>query len=374
MHQEIIQRFLNKKIFINFLGIYCILLLIFFGNQIFVVLKESLKIGLYSQEIIQFVILKILRDTPILVSISSVIAIFLTLIRLNKTSEKIIFHASGIGEIELVKKFSIYIWLVFIFVEFSSIFITPFAKSELYLLKQEANKRPDYIFFEQEKFQKFDNHIFYASEIKDINGNQSMKDVFIFSSNIINPFVIKSKVGQKEINHKNGNVILNLENGIIYENLRNKKPPKITFFDTYKVLIFETPKEQVIEPSWEYETMNIFKLFESFSSNIAKAEIFQRTSQGTTLLMIILISIGLIDKNHRNSKSWSTVIGLVIFICNFYIINYMAELIEIGMINLIFSLFLINLFWFIAFLSIIQIKNNFVTNYFTYAWKTFKKS
>jgi len=105
--------YLTKRIVLSFFAIFTILTFIIFGNQLFLVLNQSLKVGFVSSELLPYMSLKVLRDMPFIISLGFSLAITFSLNYLYKNSEMVILNNAGIGDkqtIRLLSPLIIFFW------------------------------------------------------------------------------------------------------------------------------------------------------------------------------------------------------------------------------------------------------------------------
>jgi len=253
MNQSLLSNFLSKKIFLNLLGVFFVLSILIFGNQIFIVSKESLKIGLETYEIVPFVILKYFGDAPEILSIAMIISYTVVLTKLNKNSEKIIILTGGCNDLDLFKKtLPIFIPILLLLILFLSIF-SPWAQKNETNYKNDAKNRPNYVFLKENQFQNFGDLTFYSPKIEQTERGQEIKDIFVYdqrSSNNLN--VITSNIAYKIVDPTSGDVFLDLRDGFIYENLNRDTSKKITEFKKYLVTLYEASDTTKQEKSNDY--------------------------------------------------------------------------------------------------------------------------
>ena len=313
MSHYILSKYLSKKVYVNFFGLFAILIIIFFGNQFYIVAKESLKIGLFNFEILPFLQYKILRDLHELITIAFIGSITLTLLKITKTSEKTIFHLAGFSEFSLIKLLIKPIIIFLIFNICLSLFVSSYAKQELYEIKDNANNRPEFIFLNENQFQSFEKSIFYSPSIETNNKNQVMEDIFLFSDSPMNKIVISAKKGFKYFDSKTGNIYLDLIDGYQFNNLIENSVGSISRFDSFKLKIFDGSKKKNFNQKNEIETYSFFKLL-GINSNESYAEISYRISQPILLFLLVFFSVISTGTNARNLRSYSIFLMLLIFV------------------------------------------------------------
>ena len=348
--------YLNFEILRSFVAILLILALIIFGNQIFLVLKNSASQGIVSSELISLIFLKTFRDINLLLGLSSILAIILTLNRFYKSSELIVIKTAGYGENGILK---ILLPLISFFVILSalfSIFFSPLAKNEINFIKENAKSRPDYIFFKEGTFQSFQDGevIFFAQEISNKEADrQNLKNVFIFSKT--DSKLTTASSGLKIHNPSTESIFLELYDGHAYENLNFEQTNiSITNFEKYRFNLYSKNKEVlgIVYPEARY----FFDL--SISKKIDLAEMLFRISIPISLLILVILSVYISKINPRKGKNFSPVIGVIFFIAYYNLLLFSKSSVEAGVENAILMYLYPHLFFIISILFI-NLKKHF---------------
>jgi len=326
MTQHILSKYLSKKVYVNFFGFFAILVIIFFGNQFYIVAKESLKIGLFDFEILPFLQYKIIRDLHELITISFIGSITLTLLKITKTSEKAIFHLAGFSDFSLIKLLQRPLIIFLIFNICLSFFASPYAKQKLLDFKDNASNRPEFIFLKQNQFQSFDKYVFYSPYINTNEQNQIIEDIFLFSDLATNQIVISANKGVKYFDSLTGNIYLDLTDGHLYKNISDTLIESISKFNSLKLKIYDSTEKNKLEQKDEIETYDIFKLL-GINSYESHAEISYRISQPILMFLLVFFSVLLSGTNARSFRSYSIFLMLLIYIAYNNFIIFTKQLI-----------------------------------------------
>ena len=350
---SILNRYLAKEIFINFAGIGLIIFLVIFGNQFYIVAKESAKIGLYGNEMFSFIFYKIFRDISLIFILSLSGSILLTLHKLSKTSEKVILYSSGLGDLKLINLIKRILLIGVIISLILSSFISPWANKSLTIKKQEASNRPAYLFFKENQFQKFNEHTFFSKKIENIESKQILSDINIFHAE--NKKYIYAQKGEKTVD-ENSNVILLLQNGRVYEYSSNSTS-KITDFTDYKFLLHKNEqKKDIDEKNKNLSSLDFFEL-RNLNSKKSHGEIFYRIAQPFFFILICINFIFISNKNPRSQNSINILFGLLFFFVNYNLILISKSLIENGEISISLGFIISNSISLLIIAYFIFIKN-----------------
>jgi len=323
-----LYKFINFQVLIHFLLILFITSLIIFGNQFFLVLNQSLRDGLFVSELLPLLFLKFIRDTPFILGLSLAIAITYTLNKLYKTSEIIPIINGGLNELRIAKLIMPLVLIVVMLTGFLSIYYVPEIKFKITELKDIAKTRPDYIFFKEKNFQRFQNNkiTFYTSKINEISqSEQELENVFIFFHE--DEKLIISKIAHKFLTSDGKNILLKLENGSIYESFTNiDNLPRITNFKNYELVLFSNSvtKKHIDNDVNSMKFLNLFK-----SDNFKNlAEIQYRTSIPVSLLVISLISVFFAKINTRGRRNFSVGLSLITYILYYNMLMFVNTQIQ----------------------------------------------
>jgi len=335
---NILASYINKKIFLSFIGIFIVLSIILVVNHIFLLTRESSSLGYINKEFIDLIFYRFIRDLPHITGFSFLTAVIYSLSKLYQNSEAIIFHASGIGLKMVYRMISPFLFFIVLINSIFSIFSTSWAEVNIEKIKNNAQERPDFIFLKHGNFQKFRNEeiVFYSEDKINENGDEFFQNVFISIEN--KKFIISDKA--KKITNNNS-VILQLNNGVIYE-LDTKKA--ISEFKNNHIVLYENSSEENVN---DYKnTAEEFFTVKMLLKNI---------SNTLTILILALAGIVMSKSQPRLEKNFSLLFGVVFYIIYFNINEY--KFYELS--QSIFLSFLLFFFphFFMSF--IIMLKNKF---------------
>ena len=352
---SVLNSYLAKKIFINFAGISLIIFLVIFGNQFYIVARESAKIGLYAHEMSSFIFYKIFRDISLVFILSLSGSLFLTLHKLNKTSEKIILYSSGLGDFNLIGLLKKILIIGLVFTLFLSNFISPWANKSLTIKKQEASNRPAYLFFKENQFQNFNGYTFFSEKIENNKSEQILSDINIFYADNENKKYIYAQKGETSFD-ENSNVFLLLKSGKIYE-YNSTGNSKITDFNNYKFLLHQNKQKRNIDEKNKNLSSLAFLELIGLNSKNSHGEIFYRISQPIFFILICINFILISNKNPRKQNNFSIFLSLILFFLNFNLILISKSLIENGEISIGLGFIISNTVSFMIIAYFVFIKN-----------------
>jgi len=369
LSQTVLSNYLISKIIYNFSGIFLILSLIIFGNQFFLVAKESVEYGFLTSEIFPLVLLKLLRDFPTLFNFSVFAAIVVTLKRLGDSSEKIILHSNSIGDYQIFKLISKLVFFTISISLLGSLFLSPSAKKEINNLKLNSSNRPEYIFLKEGQITEFDKNIFFAEQIIPSENSEDLINIYLIKPDKWKQKVITAPSGKKIID-QNKNIKLQLFNGSIYEISDNAYVEQISQFKYYESSLY-VENSVKHNNSDKLESKNLFELL-SDSSRQDLIELNLRISQPISLLILIIIGVAISASNPKKTSNKSILTGLIFFIMYFNLIFFFKDLADEESNNLYILFAIPHIIFLLIVFIIFNLKYNFIQN--LYVNKTPKKS
>ena len=90
----IIAKYLMRNVLVLLAAVFIVIGLVVFGNQLVLMVKESLSAGISVADLLTLVGFNMIRDVPLILSLSLFLAIILSVSKLYKSSEAIRNHTS----------------------------------------------------------------------------------------------------------------------------------------------------------------------------------------------------------------------------------------------------------------------------------------
>lgn len=312
----IFSRYLQYNLIVIFLAIFFIIGLILFGNQFVSTAQKSFDHGVPLQELMPIIGFKMLRDLPIILSLSFFLAIIISISQLYKNSEAVVMNSFGIGEknfMNLIKPLTI---LTFVLISILSMYAVPWAQSQKSLTEDVTVNASDFSFISEGRFESFKNGeiVFYASEssVVNVGGEQNMEEIFIYSSNEDNPIIVLASEAVKYTDSINKSIYLRLKDGIRYEGLPGDENINILGFEKYDLEIVSGEIQKSISNSSEIEEKSSVDLI-LLGGPIANAEFQWRLSQPISILILSIIGVILGKTSPRTGKGLNVLLGVIIF-------------------------------------------------------------
>jgi lipopolysaccharide export system permease protein len=312
----IISRYLLRNLIVFFLAITFIIGLIVFGNQFVLTTQESLSFGIPIKELMPLVGFNMLRDIPIILTLSLFLSIIITISQLYKNSEAVVMNSIGLGDRDFINLIKPIVFFTFIVVFYLTIFAVPWAKQQKSYAEDETVNASEFSFITEGKFESFKNGeiVFYASESKttDTVGEQNMEEIFIYALDKGKPVIVLASEAKKYTNAKSESIYLRLKNGIRYEGLPGNENINILNFEKYDLEIVSGDIQKSILSFSEIEEKNTIALLREGGVK-ANAEIQWRISQPISVLILSIFGVFLGKSSPRTGKGINLIVGVVLF-------------------------------------------------------------
>ena len=313
---SIISRYLLKSLVVFFLAIFFVIGLIVFGNQFVLTVQESVEHGIPIQELMPIVGFNMLRDLPIILSLSFFLSIIISISQFYKNSEAVVMNSFGMGDKSFIHLIQPVVVFLFLLVFALTIYAVPWAKQQKSFAEDETVNASEFSFISEGKFESFKNGeiVFYASESSQIDeaGEQNMEEIFIYVSNEATPIVVLASEAIKYTDSNNESIYLRLKDGVRYEGLPGDKNVNILDFDRYDLEIVSGEVQKSLSNFSEIEEKTSIDLLMEGGS-LANAEMQWRLSQPISILILSFIGVLLAKTSPRTGKGVNLLFGIIIF-------------------------------------------------------------
>jgi lipopolysaccharide export system permease protein len=313
---SLLAKYLMRQVLVLLAAIFIVIALVIFGNQLVLVFKGSILQNIPSSDLLPIVGLKMIRDVPLILSLSLLLAIILTLNKFYKNSEAVVMNSLGIGD----KHFMIFIQpvvlVIFTIILFLTTIAVPWSKHQRNEIIERGKNTSEFAFMKAGEFQQFKNGelVFYTSKIKKNEGKsaQNMHSVFIYTLLDNEPIITLAAQAQKYTDADNS-VYLHLKDGVRYHGFPSDKVKKILNFDTYDLQIIDAKKIQKITNTVKIEAKPTLDLL--FSNDIKEIAEWQwRLAQPLSILILSVFGVLLGKTSARGGKNLGVLAGILVFI------------------------------------------------------------
>ena len=342
----ILSKYLLSNLIVFFFAITFIIGLIVFGNQFVLTVQESISFGIPIKELMPLVGFNMLRDIPIILTLSLFLSIIITISQLYKNSEAVVMNSIGLGDKNFMNLIKPIVFFTFIIIFYLTIFAVPWAKQQKSYAEDETVNASEFSFITEGKFESFKNGeiVFYASESKvnDIVGEQNMEEIFIYALDNQSPVIVLASEAKKYTDAASNSIYLRLKNGTRYEGLPGNENINILNFETYDLEIVSGDVQKSIINFSEIEEINTIDLLREGGPK-ANAEIQWRISQPISVLILSIFAVFLGKSSPRTGKGINLIIGVVIFMLYNNALLVAKNAIEIGQLSPLIGMWSIHL-------------------------------
>jgi lipopolysaccharide export system permease protein len=313
---SLLAKYLMRQVLVLLAAIFIVIALVIFGNQLVLVFKGSILQNIPSSDLLPIVGLKMIRDVPLILSLSLLLAIILTLNKFYKNSEAVVMNSLGIGD----KHFMIFIQpvvlVIFTIILFLTAIAVPWSKHQRNEIIERGKNTSEFAFMKAGEFQQFKNGklVFYTSKIKKNEGKsaQNMHAIFIYTLVDNEPIITLAAQAQKYTDADNS-VYLHLKDGVRYHGFPSDKVKKILNFDAYDLQIIDAKKIQKITNTVKIEAKPTLDLL--FSNDIKEIAEWQwRLAQPLSILILSVFGVLLGKTSARGGKNLGVLAGILVFI------------------------------------------------------------
>ncbi len=312
----ILAKYLMRSTWVLTAAVFLIISLIVFGNQVVSIVKESINYGISTTDLLPLISFNMIRDTPLILSLSLFLAIILTVNKLYKNSEAVVMNSLGLGDKHFMVFIQPVVLPVFIFILLLTTLVVPWTKTQKSIIMERTDNTSEFSFIKQREFQEFKNGeiVFYTSEVEGAssNENQQMGEVFIYTLVDDEPIITLAKRAQKYIDPKSRSTYLRLQDGMRYHGFPGETNKKILEFDLYDLQIIDGESFADTKVSKE-ESQGMIDLF--YSDNPKDiAELQWRLSQPLSIVILSFLGVLLGKTSHRGGKNLGVLFGVGLFI------------------------------------------------------------
>ena len=363
---KIISKYLLRNLIVFFFAIFFIIGLLVFGNQFVLTVQESVEHGIPVIELLPLISYNMIRDIPIILTLSLFLSIIVSISQLYKNSEALVMNSIGLGERDFISFIQPIVILSFILIFYLTIFAVPWVKQQKSLAESQTVNASEFSFITEGKFESFKNGeiVFYAAEssIIDTDGVQNMEEVFIYALDNAIPTIVLASEAKKYTDAQSKSVYLRLKDGSRYEGLPGDKNINILDFELYDLEIISGDIQKSIKNFSEIEEMKSTNLL-SQDNLLANAEMQWRFSQPISILLLSVLGVFLGKSSPRTGKGINVIIGIIIFMLYYNSLLVAKNSIEAGQLNPIIGLWSIHLVLFLILIIFYQFREGKIAHF-----------
>ncbi|MDD4913190.1 MAG: LPS export ABC transporter permease LptF [Sideroxydans sp.] len=290
------------------LRIFSILMGIVVFTQLIKLLGESVSGALAVDGVMVILGFSALSFIPVLLSISLFLSVLLTLTRVYRDSEMVVWFSSGVGLTRFIRPVMAYTLPVVTVIALLSLVLSPWIWSMADEFKRRLNSRDDVSSAAPGVFResKQADRVFFLEEV-DVE-KKRVANIFVQSVQNGKDGTMVAKEGYQEI-AANGDRFLVLLNGSRYEGIPGRADFKIAEFERYSIRIEPVELPQETHNRRAYSTLYLIQ----HPDPLNQSQLVERISLPLGALMLALLAIPLSYVNPRAGRSFSMIAAIVIY-------------------------------------------------------------
>ncbi len=317
LQNSIVAKYVMRQVLMLLAAVFIIIGLVIFGNQLVLVIKESIGEGIPVVDLLPLVGFNMIRDVPLILSLSLFLAIILALSKLYKDSEAIVMNSLGVGDKHFMVLIQPVVLFIFIFILLLTTVAVPWSNQQRSMIMDRSESASEFSFIKEGEFQEFKNGelVFYASSVKNTKNSakQDMEEIFIYAESSGDPVITLASQAQKYTDASSKSVYLRLKDGVRYHGFPSDKNKKILNFDQYDLQIIDGSRQRSANVLTKIESKPTLDIL--FSSNNKEIAEWQwRLSQPISVLILSLFGILLGKSSPRGGKNLGVLAGVLVFI------------------------------------------------------------
>jgi len=357
---------LTKSVIALLFAILLIVSLVIFGNQFVLIVQESIETGVPFQELMPLISYNMIRDFPVIFSLSFFLAIILTITQLSKNSEVIVMNSVGLSDRSFITFLQPLVFLAFLFIFYLATAAVPWSKHQKNIIEEENKNASEFSFIKEGEFEEFKQGeiVFYASDSStpDSSLEQHMEEIFISATSKDMPIIVLASEAIKFTDSETSSIYLRLRDGTRYQGLPGSENNSILDFDQYDLQIVSGDIQKNISNFTDVEGKKTFDLIRMRGS-LASAELQWRLSQPIGLVILSILGVLLGKSSPRRGKSVGLLIGIVVFMLYNNGLLIAKNSIERDELNPIIGLWSVHILFFIITYIFYLIRNGKFSGY-----------
>ena len=329
-------------------------------------MQESIEQGFPIQEVMSLISYNMIRDFPLIFSLSLFLAIILAVTQLYKNSEAIVMNSLGLGDKHFIVYLRPLVTVSFLALLFLTTTAVPWSKQQKNIIEEENKNASEFSFIKEGEFEEFQDGeiVFYASESStpDSKAEQNMEEIFISAKSKENSIIVLASEATKYTDPKTNNVYLRLKNGARYQDISGSENKNILNFDQYNLQIISGDIQNTITQYTAIEGIKTLELLKG-EGPLVSAELQWRLSSPIGLLILSVLGVLLGKASPRSGKSIGLLIGVIIFMLYNNGLLIAKNSVERGELNPIIGLWSVHLLLLLLTYMFYQFRNRKLFGY-----------
>jgi len=305
----IYRRALIQEIMLTMLAVFIALASIAAVTQWVRFLSQAASGILAPEAVLAFLGFGMISSLPILLTVTLFLSVLLTLSRMSRDHEMVVWQTAGLGQLSWVRPVMQVAIPMFFLIIFITLFLSPWSLRKSTEYRQQLESREDISSLAPGVF-KESNHnerVFFVESLG--TSNATVKNVFVRSEQHSRLGIMVAKQGTQFV-QPNGDRFLVLESGRRYEGSPGQADYRMMQFQRYTIRV-EPFEVKLGEPSTK--SLATGDLFEK-PTLVKRAEIHWRLSLPVSAMLLVLLAIPLSYFNPRSGRSFHLIAALLVYV------------------------------------------------------------
>jgi lipopolysaccharide export system permease protein len=319
------------------IAVFLVLLVITFTTQLIRFLGFAARGGIPTDAVLILLGFSALGYLSVLLSAALFLSVLLTLTRVYRDSEMVVWQSSGLGLVAWLKPVLVYAAPVVVMVAVLSLYLTPWAigKSEEY--RHQLENRDDVSAVAPGVFKesKSGERVFFVEKVS--SDLSRVENIFVHSSQNQRQGVMVAQRGYTELT-SNGDRFLVLLNGRRYEGTPGQADYRIVRFERYSVRIEQSESKAYFPSQKSLPTRAL--LDEPTRLNLS--ELTWRVGLPVSALVLALLAIPLAAVNPRTGRFLNVLLAVFLYMIYSNLISIAQAWVANGGIRPLFGMWIVH--------------------------------
>jgi lipopolysaccharide export system permease protein len=322
----IFQRAIRRELLSAMGAVFTALFTIIISVTLIRILGDAAAGKIASSDVLSLLGFASLINLPVLISLSTFIAVLMVVARSYQDSEMVVWFASGVSLMDWVRPVMQVGLPMVILTAVLSFWLTPWSQKYSAEQRERFRNREDISRVSPGKFQESANgeKVFFVEGLS--SDTTKVKNVFLSQNKDQESGVVLAREGTMSIDAR-GDKLLQLHDGRRYDGMPGSPEFRIMDFERYTVIIASNPKELA-----ENRSARVLATTELIADSTPNnlAELLFRISAPLTCLMQMLLAIPLGFVNPRRGRTLNLMIALLLAVTYFNVTSIMQAMVAQG--------------------------------------------
>jgi lipopolysaccharide export system permease protein len=323
----IFERSLQRELAYTAGAVFMVLLTIMLTSMMIRIVGFAASGQIDPRDVVVLIGLTVIGYIAVMLIVTLFVSILFVLTRWYRDSEMVVWYASGVSQLALIKPIAIFSTPIIILIIFFAFVGWPWSNQQSALIKARFQQRDEVSLLAPGQFRESpaSHRVFFIEKMTPDQGH--VQNVFVTSTEGGKVNVVVSKNGHTET-RPNGDRFIVLENGRRYDGIPGQPNFRIMEFERYGVKI---QSQQFVNTPTTTGTSTPDLLANPTRDNLA--EIAWRAGLPLIAINLMLLGIPLSYQNPRRSRTINLVMAVLIYLTYSNLLNVVQSWIEQGRVS-----------------------------------------